>query len=57
MWSFVAGWFVGVVAMLVAWALGKDCVDELWTADDEAALLLTDRSRRSYQQWAVEVGY
>ena len=21
MWSFVAGWFVGVVAMLVAWAL------------------------------------
>ena len=44
-------------ALLVAWQLGKDRVDELWTADDEAALLLTDRSRRAYQQWAVEVGW
>jgi len=55
MWSFVAGWFVGVVAMLVAWQLGKDRVDELWTTNDEAALLLTDRSRRSFQQWPERV--
>ena len=43
-------------AQLAAWQLGKDCVDELWTADDEAALLLTDPSRRMHQQWQ-EVGW
>ncbi|MFH1486062.1 MAG: hypothetical protein ABIH46_08330 [Chloroflexota bacterium] len=49
-------WHVEDQALLAAYQLGKDWPDmETWSADDEAALCLEDRTRRAYQHWPQAV--